>query len=255
VNSQTCELLNQQELNYIIEIATTDFTTTKLAVEGGADRIELCAALSDGGTTPSYGTIKKCRESFDVQLFPIIRSRSGDFFYTDEEFEVMIEDLKLCKEIGCDGAVIGLLKKDGTIDKKRTAQLISVAYPLEINFHRAFDRCKDPFETMEQLIEIGCRRILTSGQQTAASDGIDLITRLVKASNERIVIMPGSGVRKENIKELADRTGAEEFHSSLRGRQKSKMDFVHPAFVDSEESYLNPFIDVEDVKALRRALN
>jgi copper homeostasis protein len=241
-------------LNYIIEIVTTDFITTKSAVEGGADRIELCAALSDGGITPSYGTIKKCRESFDVQLFPIIRSRSGDFLYTDEECKLMMDDLKLCKDLGCDGVVIGLLQKDGTIDKKRTAKLIEAAYPLEVTFHRAFDRSKDPFEAMEQLIEMGCERILTSGQQPVAIDGVELISQLIKVADKRIIIMPGSGVRKENIKELADKTGAVEFHSSLRSKQKSKMDFVHPAFTGSEQSYMNPFIDAEDIKALRNSL-
>jgi copper homeostasis protein len=241
-------------VNYIIEIATTDFTTTKSAVEGGVDRIELCAALTEGGTTASYGTIKKCREIFNVQLFPIIRTRSGDFLYTDEEFEIMLSDVKLCKDLGCDGVVIGLLNKNGGIDIKRTSRLIELAYPLEVTFHRAFDRCKDPFEAMEQLIGIGCQRILTSGQQPAAPEGIDLITQLIKSADERIVIMPGSGVRKENIKELAEKTGAKEFHSSLRGKQNSKMEFIHPAFVDSTESYTNPAIDYEEVKALRKAL-
>jgi copper homeostasis protein len=241
-------------VNYIIEIATTDFTTTKSAAEGGADRIELCAALSDGGTTASYGTIKKCREAFNVQLFPIIRTRSGDFLYTDEEFEIMMNEVTLCKDLGCDGIVIGLLNKNGEIDIKRASKLIELAYPLEVTFHRAFDRCKDPFEALEQLIETGCQRILTSGQQPAAPQGIDLITQLVKAANERIIIMPGSGVRKENIKELAEKTGAKEFHSSLRGKNKTKMEFIHPSFSDSTESYINPAIDSEEVKALRSAL-
>jgi copper homeostasis protein len=241
-------------VNYIIEIATTDFTTTKSAAEGGADRIELCAALSDGGTTASYGTIKKCREAFNVQLFPIIRTRSGDFLYTDEEFEIMMNEATLCKDLGCDGIVIGLLNKNGEIDIKRASKLIELAYPLEVTFHRAFDRCKDPFEALEQLIETGCQRILTSGQQPAAPQGIDLITQLVKAANERIIIMPGSGVRKENIKELAEKTGAKEFHSSLRGKNKTKMEFIHPSFSDSNESYINPAIDSEEVKALRSAL-
>ena len=241
-------------MNYIIEVATTDFTTTKSAVEGGADRIELCAALTDGGTTASYGTIKKCRESFNVQLFPIIRTRSGDFLYTDEEFEIMMNDVKVCKSIGCDGIVIGLLNKGGNIDVQRTSELISEAYPLEVTFHRAFDRCKDPFQGMEQLIEIGCQRILTSGQKPSAPEGVDVIAQLVKAADERIIIMPGSGVRKENIKELAEKTGAKEFHSSLRGKQKSKIEFLHPAFANSTESYTNPFIDPGEVKSLRNAL-
>ena len=240
--------------NYIIEIATTDFTTTKSAVKGGADRIELCAALTEGGTTASYGTIKKCREAFNVLLFPIIRTRSGDFLYTDEEFETMMSDVKLCKDLACDGVVIGLLKKNGEVDIKRTSKLIELAYPLEVTFHRAFDRCKDPFEAMDQLIEIGCQRILTSGQQPTAPQGMDLIAHLIKAADERIIIMPGSGVRNENIKELAEKTGAKEFHSSLRGKQGSKMEFIHPAFADSAESYINPTIGYEEVKALRTAL-
>lgn len=241
-------------MNYIIEIATTDFTTTKSAVEGGADRIELCAALTEGGTTPSYGTIKQCRESFTVSLFPIIRSRSGDFLYSDEEFQIMMNEVKLCRQLGCDGVVIGLLQADGTIDKARTAKLVEAAYPLEVTFHRAFDRCKDPFAALEQLIEIGCQRILTSGQQPAAPQGIELLAQLIKTADERITIMPGSGVRKENIRELAEKTGAIEFHSSLRSKSQSKMDFIHPAFAKSEESYTNPAIDPEAVRALRQAL-
>lgn len=240
--------------NYIIEIASTDFTTTKLAIEGGADRVELCASLTEGGTTASFGTIKKCREIFNVQLFPIIRTRSGDFLYSDEEFDIMLNDVKLCKDLGCDGVVVGLLNKDGSIDLKRTSKFIESAYPLDVTFHRAFDRCKDPFQAMEQLIEIGCQRILTSGQQPTAPQGIDLIIQLVKAADKRIVIMPGSGVRKENIKELAEKTGATEFHSSLRGSKKSEMEFLHPSFAVSSESYTNPAIGPEEVKALRNAL-
>ena len=241
-------------MNYIIEIATADYNTTKSAVEGGADRVELCADLAQGGTTPSYATIKKCREDFDVDLFPIIRPRGGDFFYSDEEYLTMIDEIKLCKQLLCDGVVIGLLNKNGSIDIKRSAKLVELAYPMEVTFHRAFDRCKDPFEALEQLIEIGCQRILTSGQKPTAPEGVDLITQLVKAADERIMIMPGSGVRKENIKELADKTGAIEFHSSLRGRQRGKMEFIHPAFASSEESYSQPAIDPAEVKALRNAL-
>jgi copper homeostasis protein len=242
-------------LKYIIEIATTDYSTTRAAVEGGADRIELCAALTEGGTTPSYGTIRQCREEFSVALFPIIRPRSGDFLYTEEEFKVMVHDVKLCKDLGCDGVVIGLLQKDGAIDLHRTERLVQLAYPMEVTFHRAFDRCRDPFEAMEQLIGAGCQRILSSGQQPAAPEGVELIAQLVKAAGERIVIMPGSGVRKENIRELAEKTGAEEFHSSLRSKQASGMEFIHPAFAGSMESYTNPAIDPGEVRALRNALN
>jgi len=242
-------------VKYIIEIATSDFATTHSAVEGGADRIELCANLAEGGTTPSYATIKKCRELFSVFLYPIIRPRGGDFLYTKDEFDIMVQEIKLCKQLGCDGVVIGLLNMDGSIDMVRTAQLVETAYPLGVTFHRAFDRCREPFEAMEQLIETGCERILTSGQQPAASDGVELIAQLNKAADERIIIMPGSGVRTENIKMLAEKTGCTEFHSSLRGKEKSKMSFVHPAFKDSAESYSNNAISPGEVRALRSSLD
>jgi copper homeostasis protein len=243
-------------MNYIIEIATSDFTTTASAIEGGADRIELCASLTEGGTTASYATIIKCRENFPfVELFPIIRPRGGDFLYTKHEFDVMLYDIKLCREVGCNGVVIGLLNMDGTIDMIRTEQLVNSAYPLEITFHRAFDRCIDPFEAMEQLIEIGCQRILTSGQQKTAPEGIDLIRELNERAEGRITIMPGSGVRKENIKMLAENTGCKEFHSSLRGSRPSGMNFRHPVFKDAADSYMNNSINAEEVTALRNALS
>lgn len=250
-------------MKYIIEIATSDFSTTRSAVEGGADRIELCAALSDGGTTPSYGHIQRCREAFDILLYPIIRPRSGDFLYTKDEYEIMLHDVKLCKQLGCDGIVIGLLNMDGTIDIARTSELIEIAYPMGVTFHRAFDRCKDPFQAMEELIEIGCERILTSGQELSVgsqesgvnSKSIEMIAELNEKADERIIIMPGSGVRKENIKMLAEKTGCTEFHSSLRGKIRSKMQFIHPAFENSEESYMNNAIDAEEVRRLRNALS
>jgi copper homeostasis protein len=241
-------------MKYLIEIATSDFLTTKSAVEGGADRIELCANLAEGGTTPSYAHIKKCREAFDIVLFPIIRPRGGDFLYTKDEFEIMKNDIKLCKELGCEGIVIGLLNMDGTIDMTRTSELIELAYPLEVTFHRAFDRCKDPFAALEELIEIGCQRILTSGQKPTVSEGVDLIAELNKKADDRIIILPGSGVRKDNIKMLAEKTGCLEFHSSLRGKAKSPMQFIHPAFADSAESYSNNEISPNEVRALRNAL-
>jgi len=241
-------------MDYILEIATSDFPTTRSAVEGGADRIELCANLAEGGTTPSAGMIRKCREAFDILLYPIIRPRGGDFLYTNEEFDIMLQDVKLCKESGCDGVVIGLLQADGTIDLARTAKLVAAAYPLGVTFHRAFDRCTDPFAAMEQLIDIGCERILTSGQQPGAPAGIELIAQLNRVADNRIIIMPGSGVRTDNVRQLAEQTGCVELHSSLRSKTKSRMEFIHPAFASSEESYMNNAIDAEEVRQLKKAL-
>jgi copper homeostasis protein len=242
-------------VSYLIEIATSDFETTKSAVEGGADRIELCANLSEGGTTPSYGTIYQCREAFDVLIYPIVRPRGGDFLFSDSEYEIMLHEVKLCKQLGCDGIVTGILNEDGTIDIKRTAALVEIAYPMGVTFHRAFDRCVEPFNALEQIINIGCERILTSGQQPTVNEGMELIAELNKKADHRIVIMPGSGVRKENLKWLADKTGCTEFHSSLRGKSKSKMKFFHPAFENSAESYMNNSIDPAEVSALKKILS
>ncbi len=241
-------------MEYIIEIATSDFVTTESAVEGGADRIELCANLAEGGTTPSHGLIIQCKEKFTIPIFPIIRPRGGDFLYGKDEFGIMARDIELCKAAGCEGIVVGMLNIDGTIDMIRMSNLVEKAYPMSVTFHRAFDRCKDPFKALEELIEIGCERILTSGQQQAAPDGIDLIAALNKTADNRIIIMPGSGVRKENIKMLAMKTGCDEFHSSLRGKKPGKMGFIQEAFKDSAESYMNNSIDPDEVKALRNAL-
>lgn len=241
-------------MGYIIEIATSDFHTTESAVEGGADRIELCANLTEGGTTPSHGVLVKCREKFTVPIYPIIRPRGGDFLYSKDELGIMAADVKLCRDLGYDGIVTGLLNLDGTIDIIRTADLVELAYPMSVTFHRAFDRCRDPFEALEELIGIGVERILTSGQQPSAPEGADMIARLNKAASSRIIIMPGSGVRKDNIKMLAEKTGCTEFHSSLRGKQRSHMEFIHPAFTQSGESYTNNSINPEDVRALRKSL-
>lgn len=241
-------------MKYIIEIATSDFATTRSAVEGGADRIELCANLAEGGTTPSHGAIKKCRETFSIPLYPIIRHRGGDFLYTDEEFAIMLQDVKVCKAFGCDGVVIGMLQADGSIAVDRCKKLVEAAYPLGVTFHRAFDRSRDPFEALEQLVDMGCERILTSGQRPSATDAVELIAQLNQVADGRIVIMPGSGVRPENVKMLATRTGCREFHTSLRGKMASNMEFMHPGFAGSAESYMNNWINPEDVRMLRRAL-
>ncbi len=239
---------------YTLEIATSDFESTKNAVIGGADRIELCANLGEGGTTQSYGVIKRCRESFLTKIYPIIRVRGGDFYYTEDEYVCMYEDALKCKELGCDGVVIGFLNKDATIDVARTARIVEAVYPLKVTFHRAFDRCLDPLKAVEQLIEIGCERILTSGQQLTAPEGTKLISTLNSMAQGKIIIMPGSGVRANNILHLAEQTQCTEFHTSLRELTKSKMDYFPLAFQQNIEndSYT---IDINAVKELKSILN
>jgi len=238
----------------IVEVVVYNIMSALKAQQGGADRIELCSNLAEGGVTPSYGHLKKCRDSFALPLYPIIRPRGGDFLYTAEEFEIMMHDARLCRQLGCDGVVIGLLNKDGSIDISRTSRLVEGVYPLGVTFHRAFDRCADPLTALEQLIEVGCERILTSGQKQNAIDGVELIAELHRVAGERIIIMPGSGVRKENVKWLAEQTGCIEFHSSLRGTIHSNMEFMQSAFSGDAESYTNNAIDINEVKAFRGAL-
>ncbi|HOZ85175.1 MAG TPA: copper homeostasis protein CutC [Niabella sp.] len=240
--------------NFLLEIATTDFESTKNAVAGGADRIELCANLGEGGTTQSFGVIKNCREKFSTKIYPIIRIRGGDFYYTEEEYACMYHDAMNCKELGCDGVVIGFLNQNATIDVERTARIVEAVSPLGVTFHRAFDRCLDPFQALEQLIQIGCERILTSGQKLTAPEGVGLITALNKVANHRIIIMPGSGVRESNIQMLAQQTGCHEFHTSLRALQHSPMQYFPEAFEQNEEN--NHFsVEANAVSRLKNLLH
>ncbi|MEP6711408.1 MAG: copper homeostasis protein CutC [Ferruginibacter sp.] len=223
-------------MNYKLEVIAFNIESCITIQNCGAHRIELCDNPGDGGTTPSYGFIKAAREKTSIELYPIIRPRGGDFLYSNAEFEIMKTDIASCKKLGCDGVVIGILKADGTIDKKRCGQLIELAYPLEATFHRAFDRVSDAEQALEDVIEIGCERILTSGLQPNAFDGINTIASLIKQAEERIIIMPGSGVRSSNIIEIAQQTMANEFHTSARMLVKSKMDFSNPAMTEDLKS-------------------
>ena len=198
-----------------------------IAQAAGAHRIELCDNPFEGGTTASYGFIKTARENLSIELYPIIRPRGGDFLYSKIEFEVMKADIDNCKSLGCDGVVIGILNADGTVDKKRCKQLVEIAHPMKVTFHRAFDRTNDPFKAMEDIISIGCARILTSGQKNLAIDGEELLNKLVKQANNRIIIMPGSGLNSDNIEILVKNTNATEFHTSARTFINSKMEFIN----------------------------
>lgn len=212
---------------YVLEVPAFDISSCLIAQQSGANRIELCANPLEGGTTCSYGFISTARTVLQIELFAIIRSRGGDFLYDDNEYSIMKKDIQLCKDLGCEGVVIGMLNRDGSIDKKRVAGLVKTAYPMSVSFHRAFDRAANPFETMEDIIDTGCERILTSGQRPTAVDGAGLIQQLVRQADQRIIVMPGSGVNSDNIDKLARQTGAVEFHSSARDIKTSPMDFIN----------------------------
>jgi copper homeostasis protein len=234
-----------------LEIIGFNIESCIAAQQGGAHRIELCDNPSEGGTTPSYGFIKVAREKLSIELFVMIRPRGGDFLYSDDEFEIMKADIKICKELGCDGIVIGVLNKDGSIDKKRCQELVVLAYPLGVTFHRAFDRTNDPLKALEDIIEIGCERILTSGLQPKAADGTQIIKELIAQADDRIIIMPGSGVTAENIISLAENTGAVEFHSSASMDIESKMNYENVAM---NEKMKHIIADGEQVKKMAALL-
>ena len=214
------------------------------AQDAGAHRIELCDNPGEGGTTPSYGFIKAARNVLNIDLYPIIRPRGGDFLYSDEEFEIMKGDINVCKVFGCNGVVTGILNADGTVDKKRCKELVELAKPMKVTFHRAFDRTRDLQQALEDVIEIGCERILTSGGVPNAGDGAPVIAALVKQAGDRIIIMPGSGVRADNIKMIAETTGAKEFHTSARKNFESRMEYKSEGM---NEKMVEVGLDVEEV--------
>ncbi|HHW80337.1 MAG TPA: copper homeostasis protein CutC [Bacteroidales bacterium] len=215
-------------MDYKIEICANSVASCLEAQKGGAYRVELCAGIPEGGTTPSYGEIAVARELLNIKLNIIIRPRGGDFLYSDVEHKTMLHDIEIAKKLGVDGVVIGCLKADGTIDMERNRELIAAAEGMSVTFHRAFDMCKNPFESLEQIIALGCDTLLTSGQQPTAIEGISLLSQLVEKAGDRIIIMPGSGVNEDNIAILADETKAKEFHFSAREPIDSKMEYRNP---------------------------
>lgn len=211
-------------MKFKLEICAGSLRSAIAAQKGGADRIELCDNLSEGGTTPSYGMIKTCKSLLRIPVFPIIRPRGGDFVYSDLELEVMKQDIICCRELACEGVVFGILRADGTVDTQRCAELVSLAGNMDITFHRAFDNCNDLQKGLEDVISSGFHRILTSGGQMHAEKGIPELAQLVQQAGTRISIMPGSGITEENLLKIADETGAYEFHSTAKKRLTRKGD-------------------------------
>jgi len=239
-------------MNFQLEIIAFNIESCVIAQASGATRIELCDNPGDGGTTASYGFIKAAREKLQIELYAMVRPRGGDFFYSDDEFEIMKADVKNHKALGCDGVVIGLLNKDGSVDKERSKKLVELAYPMGVTFQRAFDRVNDPFKALEDIIECSCERILTSGLVPGCLDGAPLIAKLVQQANERIVLMPGSGLRSSNVIEVAKITGASEFHTSARIFTDTQMDFIAEGM---KEDLKNVMVDADEVKKIASLLS
>ncbi|MFK7800483.1 MAG: copper homeostasis protein CutC [Anaerolineae bacterium] len=195
-----------------VEICLDGADSAVAAQEGGADRVELCDNLIQGGTTPSLGLVELVRQKIDIDMMVMIRPRGGDFLYSDFEFAVMHQNIKRLHGLGVDGVVFGLLNSDGTVDRDRTAELIDLARPMQVTFHRAFDMSRDPFEALDTLLELGVERILTSGQAVSALAGIELIQELQKRAGDRLTIMPAVGVNAQTGPILVQDGGVRELH-------------------------------------------
>jgi Uncharacterized protein involved in copper resistance len=211
----------------VVEIVVYNLESALKAQEGGADRIELCDNPGEGGTTPSAGIIEIVRQNVSLDLYVMIRPRGGDFLYSNYDFHSMKRDISQCQKLSVDGLVFGILNPDGTIDKKRCQELITRCRPLKVTCHRAFDMCRDPFEALQDCIEAGFDRILTSGREPQALKGAALIAELVKKADGRIKIMAGSGVNEENVEEIVRSTGVQEIHFSAMTFRESGMQYIN----------------------------
>jgi copper homeostasis protein len=211
-----------------IEICVDSLESALAAERGGADRVELCDNLMEGGTTPSAGCIKLARRHLSTGLQVLVRPRGGDFLYSDRELDVLREDLRIAKELGANGVVIGCLTAEGDIHQPRTRELMQIARPLQVTFHRAFDMCRDPQQALEVLIGLGVDRVLTSGQEASCLEGLELIAALQKQASGRIIVMPGGGITPRNVSRIVASTGVNEVHLSARGSVESLMHYRNP---------------------------
>jgi copper homeostasis protein len=235
-----------------IEVCADSVSNALIAQSAGAQRIEFCVNLPEGGTTPSPAQILLARQQLNIRLYVLIRPRGGDFLYNDIEFNSMRLDIHYCGKTGCDGVVIGMLNPDGSIDKKCCSELIQIArqYSMGITFHRAFDRSADLFQAMEDCIDLGCDRILTSGGYDTAIEGADIIRQLIEKADGRIIIMPGSGIKPENVGALIRKTGLQEIHGTFRSKIPSKMLYRNEHLSRQEEEYQLLQTDFEKIQEI-----
>lgn len=236
----------------LLEIATNSVASALVAQDVGAGRVELCASLGEGGLTPSYATIALARDRLRIPLCVLIRPRAGDFLYSDSELETMLGDIEICVRLGCDGVVIGALDAGGDVALAPCRQLIAAAGRLGVTFHRAFDLTRDPHRALEDIVALGCARILTSGQCPTAPAGAELIRALVAQAAQRIVIMPGAGIDAENIAELQAQTRATEFHASAKRSLASGMRHRPQRLADLQGGEIRS--DREEIRRMLQAL-
>ena len=241
-----------------LEICCYSVESAFAAEKAGADRIELCDNFSEGGTTPSYATINYAIKNLKIPINVIVRPRGGDFLYSDMEFEIMKQEVLEIKNLGANGIVFGILKSNGEIDIERTKVIMELAHPMEHTFHRAFDMCANHIHSLEILKKLGIDRVLTSGGKNIAYDGIDLLSNLVKAAEDEIIIMPGSGINENTIGEIEQRTGALEFHSSAKTFISSEMNYFNPNInlgkTTNIDEYKKVSVNIEQIKKMKEIL-
>lgn len=235
----------------VLEICAFHIDSCIIAERCGAARVELCDNPIEGGTTPSYGTIKQVRDKISILLYPIIRPRAGNYFYSDDEFEIIKEDIAICKLLGCDGISVGVQTISGEIDIERMKRIVELAHPMKVTCNRVFDNAPEPFKALEEIISCGCERILTSGLETAAPDASQLLKQLINKAGDKIIIMPGAGVNSSNIAALQKATGAKEFHSSARKAAPNNVSFMNKKVSDYGHVYI---ADEDEVKRIVGAL-
>jgi len=240
------------EVAPLLEIAANSVASALVAQEAGAGRVELCASLGEGGLTPSYATIALAREHLRIPLYVLIRPRAGDFLYDANEIETMLGDIETCVRLGCDGVVIGALDADGDVAIGSCQAMIDAAEWLGVTFHRAFDLARDPHRALEDIVSLGCERILTSGQRESAPEGAALIRALVDQAAGRIVIMPGAGVDAGNIAAVRQKTGATEFHASAKRLIVSGMRHRPERLAAMQDGEMRS--DAEEIRRMLKAL-
>jgi copper homeostasis protein len=242
-----------------LEICCFSVESAIKAEKYGADRIELCDNHPEGGTTPSYASVKLSLRKLGIPVNVIVRPRGGDFLYSPLEYEIIKEDVLALKKLGANGVVVGFLKSNGEIDLERTKEIVDLARPMEVTFHRAFDMCRDPLSALEQLKETGITRILTSGAKSNVMEGIELLVELVEKAGGQISIMPGCGVNDKTLPKLMERTKAFEFHSASMKFVDSLMEYfnkdVSMGGIEGIDEYKIVSVDGDKIKAMAQILN
>jgi copper homeostasis protein len=242
----------------LIEVCVDSVASAMAAERGGAQRVELCSDLLEGGVTPSVGLMEVVRSKISIGLHPIIRPRAGDFCYSDEEFEMMRCDVDAAKSAGADGLVLGILDPAGNVDIRRTRQLIDLARPLSITFHRAFDMAADLLRALEDVCATGADRLLTSGGEQACLQGVTTISQLVKLGGDRITIMAGGGIGVDNAAHIIERSGVKEIHVGLGSPVTSPMLYRNPRVSLGKaqgREYDRTQVLEENVRKLRHAIS